>query len=95
MSSLVNKSRNKFRTEKGISQDSYVYYIDAGNNADEVKFSFKSIKDGFNTFFKESSVSGINKSHFEILVNTPEKLSYDIKSKLGYLPNDVKVTLIN
>ena len=94
MSQLVNKSRSKFRQERGISEDSYIFYIDAGSNSSEIKFSFKAIKDGFRTFFSEQSVSGINKSHFEVFISAPEHLTSEIKSKLGFLPNDVKVTLI-
>jgi hypothetical protein len=68
---LVQKSRSKFRAERNISEDTYVFYVDAGSNAHEVKFSFKSFKDGFGEFFKADAVSGVSKSHFEILVSLP------------------------
>lgn len=72
MSQLVSKSRSEFRKAKGISEDSYVFFVDGGSNASEIKFSFKSFKDGFNQFFKNSSVSTVNKTHFEILVSAQE-----------------------
>ena len=72
MSDLIRKSRTEFRASKNINEDSYVFFVDAGRNAHEVNFSFKSFKDGFNTFFNDSAVSSINKSHFEILVSVPE-----------------------
>ena len=64
VSQLVQKSRAQFRKEKDISEDKYIFYIDAGNNANEVKFSYKAFKDGFNKFFEDSSISHINKDHF-------------------------------
>lgn len=94
MSDLIHKSRSAFRTSKNISEDSYVFFVDAGRTAQEVKFSFKSFKDGFNTFFKDSAINSINKSHFEILVSVPEGTAEAVKSKLGYLPSDIKVTLV-
>ena len=71
MSELIRKSRSEFRKSKGISEDSYIFFVDAGVNSSQVKFSFKSFKDGFANFFKDSSVSSVNKSHFEIFVSVP------------------------
>lgn len=71
MSQLVAKSRSQYRKANNISEDKYMIYIDAGNNSCEVKFSFKSYKDGLREFFSSSAISTIDPSHFEFLVYSP------------------------
>ena len=71
MSQLVKKSRDAFRTARGISQDKYIIYINAGETADQIKFSFKSYKDGLNNFFKNDSIKNINPDFFEFFVEVP------------------------
>lgn len=75
MSELVAKSRSQFRKANNISEDKYLIYIDAGNNADEIQFAFKSYKDGLKEFFSSSAVSTVDPSHFELLVYSPEGVS--------------------
>lgn len=96
VSQLVKKSRTKYRADHGISEDKYIFFIDAGENVDKINFSFKKFKDGFNTFLAKDQINGINRDHFEIFVSLPsnEKLATAIRGKLGYLPSGVKVTLI-
>lgn len=72
MSQLVLKSRSEFRKARNISEDKYLIYIDAGNNAKEIAFSFKSFKDGLKEFFSNSAINTIDPSHFELLVYAPE-----------------------
>lgn len=69
------KSRKEFRKSRGISEDKYLFYIDAGQDVNQVKFSFKSIKDGLQTFFSSSDVSKINPDHFEIFVFVPSNVN--------------------
>lgn len=71
ISELVKKARTKYRTDHGISEDKYIFFIDAGNNTDKIDFSFKKFKDGFNDFVARDQISGINRDHFEIFVALP------------------------
>ncbi len=48
VSELIKKARAQYRAERQISEDTYVFYIDAGDNVDKVNFSFQSFKNGFN-----------------------------------------------
>ena len=90
------KARAQFRTARGISQDKYLIYLNGGENADQVKFSFKSYKDGLNAFFARDDISKISSDHFEILVEIPsdEKLAAEVRGKIGQLPQKSKITLI-
>lgn len=90
MSELIRKSRSKFRAERGISEDKYIIYIDAGNNAHQVKFSFNSFKNGLSNFLSNPSISSINPSHFEIFVNIPSNV---IESSYRMLQNRSRVNL--
>ncbi len=73
ISELVKKSRTKYRADHGISEDKYIFFIDAGENTDKIDFTFKKAKDGFNVFFAKDQISGIDKNHFEIFVALPSK----------------------
>ncbi len=53
MSELVKKSRAQFRSANGISEDKYIIYVHPGYNSKDVKFSFKSFKDGLSKFFNK------------------------------------------
>lgn len=48
VSELIKKSRAQFRSSRGISEDKYIIYINAGADASKVKFSFKAFKNGLN-----------------------------------------------
>ena len=61
MAQLVLKAREAFRQEKGISQDSYLFYIDGGITASQVDFSLKVIVKGLNDFLARSKVSSLPK----------------------------------
>lgn len=71
MAQLINKSRASFRAQRGISEDKYVIYLDAGDNVDKVNFSFKSFKNGLNDFLAKGQVKSISHDHFEIFVSLP------------------------
>jgi hypothetical protein len=64
ISELVKKSRAKFRADHGISEEKYIFFIDAGDNTDKIDFTFKKLKDGFNVFLAKDQISGINREHF-------------------------------
>lgn len=72
MSELIKKSRAKFRSERGISEDKYIIYLDGGDNVDKVNFSFKAYKNGFSDFLARDTIKNISPDHFEIFVFTPE-----------------------
>ena len=88
MSELVNKSRGDFRASRGISQDQYVFFVDAGTNAKEVKFSMNSYKGAFQHFFGLSDIKSIDHSHFHLLIYVPPGVFLAIYSKLD---NKLKV----
>jgi len=46
VSELIKKSRAQYRTSKGISEDKYIIYINAGTDVAKIKFSFKAFKTG-------------------------------------------------
>lgn len=71
MSELIKKARAQFRTERQISEDKYIIYIDAGDNVDKINFSFKSFKNGLKEFLEKDHVKSINRNHFEIFVFNP------------------------
>lgn len=71
MTELVKKARAKFRGQRGISEDRYVFYLDAGDNVDKISFSFKAYKNGLNDFLDRPHIKSINPEHFEIFVYTP------------------------
>jgi hypothetical protein len=71
VSELIKKSRSKFRTERGISEDKYIIYLDAGDNVDKVNFSFKAYKNGLNDFLAKDQIKSIKHDHFEIFVFVP------------------------
>lgn len=48
VSELIKKSRAQFRSSRGISEDKYIIYINAGADASKVKFSFNAFKNGLN-----------------------------------------------
>ena len=68
---MINKSRASFRAQRGISEDKYIIYLDAGDNVDKVNFSFKSFKNGLNDFLAKEQIKAINHEHFEIFVSLP------------------------
>ena len=73
MSELVRKARSSYRKSKGISEDKYIFYIDAGSNSAEIKFSFKSFTDGLKKFFNHSNIRSVSSDHFEIFISLPNK----------------------
>lgn len=68
---MINKARASFRTQRGISEDKYIIYLDAGDNVDKINFSFKSFKNGLNDFLSKEQIKTINHDHFEIFVSLP------------------------
>jgi len=83
VSQLVKKSRTKYRADHGVSEDKYIFFIDAGENVDKINFSFKKFKDGFNTFLAKDQINGINRDHFEIFVSLPSnEVIYKIQRNL-------------
>jgi hypothetical protein len=75
VSQLILKSRSQFRASKGISEDKYIFYIDAGTNAKQAKFSLKSYKNGFGEFLSSSAINTINPSHFHLFVYVPSNVN--------------------
>lgn len=67
----MKKSRTKYRADHGISEDKYIFFIDAGDNTDKIDFTFKKLKDGFNVFLAKDQISGVNRDHFEIFIALP------------------------
>jgi len=71
VSELVRKARSSYRSSKGISEDKYIFYLDAGKSSSQIKFSMKSFKDGFRKFFDQSHIKSISPDHFEIFIYSP------------------------
>ena len=67
----MTKARSSYRKSKGISEDKYIIYIDAGETVEEIKFSFKAFKNGLKNFFDRSSIKSISTDHFEFFVFSP------------------------
>lgn len=102
MSQLILKSRSQFRASKGISEDKYIFYIDAGTNAKQAKFSLKSFKNGFGEFLSSSAINTINPSHFHLLVYVPSNVNTkstqtaadEVKAKAESIAAGIPVTFI-
>lgn len=95
VSQLILKSRSQFRASKGISEDKYIFYIDAGTNAKQAKFSLKSYKNGFGEFLSSSAINTINPSHFHLFVYVPSNTAADeVKAKAESIAAGIPVTFI-
>lgn len=81
MSELVKKARGKFRAAKGISDDKYLIFINAGNTVEKVDFSLKAFKKGLKEFLEKDQIKSIDKDHFEILVSVPSDEVTPIKCR--------------
>jgi hypothetical protein len=59
VSDLIKKSRAKFRSERGISEDRYIIYLDAGDNVKKINFSLKAFKNGLKNFLERDQIKSI------------------------------------
>jgi len=71
ISELVKKARANFRAARGISEDKYIIYLEAGDDVNKINFSFKGFKNGLAQFLEKDQIKSISRDHFEIFVRIP------------------------
>ena len=75
VSQLVKKSRTKYRADHGISEDKYIFFIDAGENVDKINFSFKTFNESIMQISNDKYETSFNDQlgSYTITFNTNDK----------------------